>query len=129
MNKQITIKDLLANKEQLKKKNAEKETLYIKSLAGNITIIEPSKALCMEVIEMAQDNARSDKADAYMVYNCVVEPNLKDAGLQKEFGCVEPTDIVDILFKSGETASITGHCLQLAGYGRGLKKVDNDLKN
>ena len=76
---------------------------------------------------MAQESA--EKADAYNVYHCVGEPNLKDKELQKEFGCVEPTDIADMLFKPGEVASISGHCLQLAGYGNGLQKVSSDIKN
>lgn len=129
MSKPISITDLLARKDQLKKKKQATETLYIESLDANITIKEPSRQFCVEALEMVQDPTRSDKADAHVVYNCVAEPNLKDKELQREFGCVEPTDIVDILFKPGEVAAISGYCLQMAGYGKGLKKVDAELKN
>lgn len=129
MSKSISITELLAKKEQLKKKNQATEVLYIESLEANITIKEPSRQFCVETLEMAQDSTRSDKADAHVVYHCVSEPNLKDKDLQKEFGCTEPTDIVDMIFKPGEVAAISGYCLQLAGYGSGLKKVDKELKN
>lgn len=126
--KKLTIKDLLARKDQLKKKKQSTETLYIESLQGEITIQEPTRELCLESLEMAE-GGDSNRADAYMAYNCIVEPNLKDKELQKEFGCVEPTEIVDILFKPGEIAAISGYCLQLAGYGNPVKKVEKEIKN
>jgi hypothetical protein len=129
MTKSMSIADLLAKKEQLKKKKQATDLLYIESLGGNIRVQEPTGPICNETFEMAQDPTRSDKSDAYMVYNCVIEPNLKDKDLQKEFGCVEPTDIVDMIFKPGETASISTHCIHMAGYSSGLKKVDAELKN
>lgn len=129
MGKKLTIQELMAQKETLKKKKHRTETLYIESLDAEIVIQEPSRALALEAIEMASDDTRSDKADAHVVYNCVIEPNLKDASLQKEFGCVEPTDIVDMIFRPGEIAAISGHALQLSGYGKGVTKVDKELKN
>lgn len=128
MSKPITVKDLLARKEQLKTKKLATETLYIESLDGNIVIQEPTREIALEALTMTQGN-NSDKADAYVVYNCVIEPNLKDEELRKELGCVEPYDIVDKVFKGGEVAQISGHCLALAGYGEGVKKVDKQLKN
>jgi hypothetical protein len=125
----LTIKDLIERKEQIKNKKQKTEKLYIESLGGNIRVKEPSGVLCNEVFMMAQDPDRGDRSDAHMVYNCVIEPNLKDQELQKEFGCVEPTDIVDMLFKPGEAAAISTHCVQMAGYSDGLKKVEDDLKN
>jgi hypothetical protein len=129
MSKKLTIKDLLAQKAQLKQKKQRTQTLYVESLDAEIVIQEPSRALALEALEMAQDDMQSDKADPYLVYQCVVEPNLKDPQLQKEFGCVEPTDIVSMIFRSGEIGAISGHALQLAGFGQGVKKVDADLKN
>nr|WP_285842874.1 hypothetical protein [Metabacillus litoralis] len=77
---------------------------------------------------MVNDDAQAAKADPFMVYNIVVEPNLKDPNLQKEFGCVEPDDIVEKLFESGEISNIAQIGMELAGYKSGVKKV-NDLKN
>jgi hypothetical protein len=129
MAKKMTIADLIAQKEQLKKGKSRTQTLYIESLDAEITIEEPSRAIVLEALEMGQDDTRSDMADVYVVYHCVIEPNLKDARLQKEFGCAEPTDIVGMIFRAGEIGAISGHALQLAGYGQGVKKVDDDIKN
>jgi len=129
MGKQLTIADLLAKKEELKKGNRRTASLYIASLDGEITIQEPERSVALEALQMAQDDSRSDKADPYLVYHCVVQPNLKDQQLQKEFGCVEPFDIVDMLFRPGEIQAISGHALKLAGFGEGVRKVDEIIKN
>jgi hypothetical protein len=127
--KQLTIADLLAEKEKLKRGKRRTANLYIESLDGEITIQEPDRSIAIEALTMAQDDSRSQMADPYIVYHCVVQPDLKDAQLQKEFGCVEPTDIVGILFRPGEIAAISGHALKLAGFGEGVRKVDRDIKN
>lgn len=129
MNKQLTIADLLAKKEKLKQGNRRTANLYIESLDGEITIQEPERSVAIEALAMAQDDSRSEMADPYIVYHCVIQPDLKDQQLQKEFGCVEPTDIVGILFRPGEIAAISGHALKLAGFGEGVRKVDRDIKN
>jgi hypothetical protein len=129
MGKTLTIQELMAQKESLKKKEKRTERLYIESLGAEIVIQEPSRALALEGLEMAQDDMRSDKADPYLVYNCVIEPNLKDPELQKAFGCAEPIDIADIIFLPGEVSAISGNILRLAGYGKGVTKVDKELKN
>lgn len=129
MAKKLTIADLLAQKENLKKKKKRTLTLYVESLDAEIVIQEPSRALALEAIEMAQDDSRSDIADPHLLYHTVIEPNLKDAELQKAFGCAEPMDIVDMIFRPGEIGSIAGHALQLAGYGKGVRKIDEEIKN
>jgi len=129
VSKKLTIADLLKQKDQLKKKEARKTSLYIDSLDAEITIQEPNRSLCIETLEMVQDEARSEMADPYLVYHSVIEPNLKDSKLQEEFGCVQPTDIVEMLFRPGEISAISGHALQLAGFKDGVRKVDEELKN
>lgn len=121
----LTLKDLIARKEQMleAKKTPKRQDLFVKSLDGVITIEEPTRALVIEAQEMG-----SDSSDAYMVYQCVVEPNLKDTELHKEFGCVEPLEIVDKLFAAGEVVSISKQCLELGGYVDGVTVADT-LKN
>ncbi|SDZ19381.1 phage tail assembly chaperone [Tindallia californiensis] len=126
--KKVTINDLLEKKDVLKNKKHRKQNIYVPSLDGKIVIQEPSREICAEALEMANDGDVY-RSDAHVVYNCVVDPNIKDESLQKEMGCVEPTDIVDILFNAGEVASISGHCMEMAGYGSGIKKLDDELKN
>jgi hypothetical protein len=126
--KKMTITDLISKKEKLLSKNNTTEEIYIPSLDSSITIRKPSRALCLEALSMAQDANKQDMADIYMAYNCIVEPNLKDDKLQKEFSCVEPIDIVEKVFEVGEISSISGTCLQMAGYSDQVKAV-KDLKN
>ncbi|HZG81489.1 MAG TPA: hypothetical protein VEZ13_12040 [Brevibacillus sp.] len=129
MSKKITIAKLLENKSKLKNKKAKRQTLFIASLDGEIVIQEPEKSVALEALEMAQDSERENKADPYLVYHCVVEPNLKDPTLQQEFGCSEPFDIVDMIFQPGEVAAIGGFALKLAGFATGVKAVDDEIKN
>lgn len=128
MTKRLTITDLLKQKDKLKKdkKVKKKAELYVEELDANIVIEEPDRALVVDSLEMSDDSAGS--ADAYMAYMVIVEPNLKDKELQKEYGCVEPTEIIDMLFSPGTITSIAKHALELAGYNKTVKVVD-DLKN
>lgn len=129
MAKKLTITDLIAQKEKLKQKKQRTIKLYIESLDAEVVIQEPSRALALEALEMAHDDSRSEIADPHLVYHCMIEPNLKDAELQKAFGCTEPLDIVDMIFSPGEIGAIAGHAMQLANYGKGVKKLDEEIKN
>ncbi|SCY93032.1 phage tail assembly chaperone [Alkaliphilus peptidifermentans] len=126
--KKLTVTDLIKKKEQLKQKEKSTEELYVPSLDSYIIIQKPSRALCMEALSVAQNDSTQDKADLHMVYNCVVEPNLKDIKLQEEFSCVEPMEIVEKIFEAGEIGSISGYCLKMAGYSDSVKAV-KDIKN
>ncbi|WP_144940118.1 phage tail assembly chaperone [Paenibacillus sp. 32O-W] len=125
----MTVKDLLAKKDQLKQKKARTQTLYVESLDAEIVIQEPSRSVALEALSMVHDDEKSEMADIHVVYNCVIEPNLKEPELQKAFGCAEPTDIVSMVFRAGEISSISGHALQLAGYSKGVRAIDKELKN
>lgn len=124
MNKnKLTIKDLLQRKEAIKAKRVnETKNLYVKSLDGIITINKPDRSLCLDAMEMGENG------DAYMVYNCVIEPNLKAQELQEDYGCVIPMEIVEKLFEPGEIAGIARECVALAGYGDSVTVVE-DIKN
>lgn len=120
----LTIQDLVSRKEQMLKSKKQKKTkdLYVKSLDGVITIVEPDAALARDAQEM------EDAGDTYIVYSCVVEPCLKSKELQEAFGCVEPMEIVEKIFDVGEIPQIAVECIKLAGYIDGIKPID-DLKN
>jgi len=123
-NTKITLANIIARKEQMLegKKKPKTAQLYVKSLDGEITISCPDKALIKDIMDS------DDDMDEYLLYQCVIEPNLKDANLHKEFGCVEPTEIVNILFEQGEIKQISREIINLAGYGDSVKVVE-DLKN
>lgn len=126
--KKLTVTDLLKDKEKYQVKDNVTDELLIGRLGASITICKPERSLCLEAFQMGQDPKQTDKADEYLVYNIVIEPNLKDAQLQKAFGCVEPMDIVHKIFEPGEISSIAQSGLDLAGYAQRLSRV-KDLKN
>lgn len=121
--KKATIANLIARAEQRKKDKKEVRKLYVKSLDSTITILKPDRALVLESLNM--DEAEADK---YLVYNSVVEPNLKDTNLREAYGVIAPLDIVDEIFEPGEVAGISKEIVRLAGYGDSVQVV-NDIKN
>lgn len=120
----LTIQELVSRKEQMlgSKKQKKTKDLYVKSLDGVITIVEPDAALARDAQEM------EESGDAYIVYSCVTEPCLKSKELQEAFGCVEPMEIVEKIFDVGEIPQIAVECIRLAGYIDGVKPID-DIKN
>jgi hypothetical protein len=125
--KVISIAELLKRKDELKKSHNKTARLFIDSLESEIVIKAPDRQLAFELIAKAQ--AGDDTADAYAVLQCVIEPNLKDPSLQEGLGVMSPLDVVDALFSAGEIAAISGHILQLSGFGSGVKRVDDEIKN
>lgn len=126
--KKLTLVDLMKNKEKYQVKDNTVEELYIQRLDASITITKPDTALCVESFELGNNDNQAYKADAFLVYNIVTEPNLKDSALQKEFGCVEPVDIVNELFEPGEITNIAKFGLELAGYANSVDRVKS-IKN
>lgn len=120
----ITLKDLIARKQEIKNKKKEKRDLYIKSLDSVITVLKPDADLCLDSMDM-----EGNEGNDYLVYNCVVEPNLKDVELHKEYGVEEnPMQIVHEIFDNGEVTSIANECLKFSGYVDSVKVVE-DIKN
>lgn len=124
MGKKLTIQDLLKQKEDLKTKKNQTRELYVPSLDGTIIVKMPTRDQCVTAMSMDTSNG-----DVFVVYECVVSPNLKDKELQKEFGCAEPTDIVTELFQPGEITSIATELVDMAGYKNGVKRVADEIKN
>lgn len=80
-------------------------------------------------MDMTKDEEQAKNADAYMVYSMVKEPNLKDKDLQKAYGCVEPTDIVEKIFTFGEVGYIVNKGFESAGFDKGSVSVVEEIKN
>jgi hypothetical protein len=118
MSKKLTVQELIAQKEKLVKKKERTETLYIASMDAEIVIKVPTNALLLEAQGLGQEDAT--KADIYLVYQCCVEPNLKDPKLQEAFGCVEPMDVVSEIFLPGEVAAIADKIMGLGGFSGGV---------
>lgn len=102
--------------------------LKVERLDAVVTIEIPDTQLCMDALD-AKDDDTGAKADDYLVYTIMQEPNLKDKELQKAYECVEPTDILEMIFTRGEIADIASFALDAAGFKRGTVKAVETLKN
>ena len=120
--KQLKLSDLIALADRKKSRQREQKHLYVKSLDGIITVEKPDRALCVDALDM-------EDGDAYLVLECVVEPNLKESELLQAYGCVEPLEVVEKIFDPGEISLISQELVKMAGYGDDIVKVVDDLKN
>lgn len=118
--KKLTLTELIDNKDKYQVKTGEKKDLYVEQLDATISIVKPDRTTVLDSVE--------SESDDLLVYNIVVEPNLKDAELQKAYGCVEPIDIVSKIFDPGSIKGIAQAGLKFAGYESNVKAVE-DLKN
>lgn len=118
--KKLTLKDLIAKKEDIKNKKNETKQLYVESLGGTIIIQKPTRELCLEAWGMD-----SERGDTYLVYECVIDPNMKDKELHSVFECVEPLEIVEKIFEAGEVTAISKEIVKFAGYVDSVKEVKN----
>lgn len=129
MVKRLTVTDLLKQKEQFKAKKRETSIVKIERLDVEVVVEKPEKSLCLEAISMTRNPETADNADAFLVYSVLKEPNLKDPELQKAYGCVEPTEIVDEIFEPGEIAELANLALELGGFKKGTISVVEHVKN
>lgn len=120
---QLTIENLLQNKGIIEEQTGEKTTnLLIKRLGGEITIksLEPKKL--EQFIKEAQAGKSALEVNKKIIYTSVVEPNLKDKELIKEYGCkANPYDIVEKIFTITEINIIADKIAGLNGIG----EIDN----
>ena len=129
MKKVLSLAELIQEKAKYKLGGETKTaTLTVERLNANIVIEIPDNALCMDSLNH-KDDETGKKADDYLVYTIMQEPNLKDKDLQKAYECVEPTDILEQIFTRGEIADIASFALDAAGFKRGTVKVIEELKN
>ncbi|GEK30328.1 hypothetical protein KZO01_06370 [Kurthia zopfii] len=125
----LTLLQLIKEKEKYEVKSGVKEELYIERLDATIVFEKPDRALVLESIELSQDkDTDPGSADVHILYNSIVEPNLKDDELQKAYACGAPTDIVWKVFEPGEVSTIAGEIMKSVGYGSHIEKVEH-VKN
>jgi len=126
VNKRLTLTDLMKEKEKYQVKDDVTEVALVERLGVEVVLRKPEKSLCIDTMKMSRDENNDTDADEYMVYNTMVEPNLKDKELQKEFGCTLPTDIVSKIFEPGEISLLSEIGFELAGYKKGgVKAIKN----
>ncbi|AJK89643.1 MULTISPECIES: phage tail assembly chaperone [Lysinibacillus] len=124
--KRLSVTDLLKEKEKYQVKDDVTETVKVERLDVEVVLRKPEKSLCVDTMKMARDENNDTDADVYMVYNTMVEPDLKDAELQKAYGGTLPTDVVSKIFEPGEIAQLSEVAFELAGYKKGgVKAIKN----
>lgn len=117
----VSIKELIEKKESLAQR--KKQKYDIETSAGTMTVKLPTRSYVAEVMKL-------DGSDELLLLDCIIEPNLKDAGLQEAYGCLELTDIIGKLFDAGEIPALGRKVMELAGYGRDIHAgLHADVKN
>lgn len=119
----ITVKDIIKRKNQILKKRQSKKTFYVGSLEGDIVCNVPDTEIVMDALDMEGRNG-----DLYLIYNCMVEPNLKSPELQEAFELDTPMHIVEQILTPGEVSSLSIELLKCAGYHDSVKLVE-EVKN
>lgn len=112
----VSVNELIAKREELACRKKQKMT--IQTSLGEVVAKKPTTFLLTEAMGLEENN------DAYLVYNCVIEPNLKDKSLQEAYDCHEPMDIVNKLFDIGEVRAISSILVESVGVG---KKLDHAI--
>ena len=126
VNKRLSVTDLMKEKEKYQVKDDVTEVVLVERLGVEVVLRKPEKSLCVDTMKMGRDENNDTDADEYMVYNTMVEPNLKDPELKKMYGGTLPTDIVAKIFEPGEIALLSDIAFELAGYKKGgVKAVKN----
>ena len=101
--------------------------IYIKRLDATIKAKEPDNTLILEAIDILKENAH--ESDLHLVYNSIVEPNIKDSILHDTYNVSRPVEILDEIFTLGEISNISKTLLKYSGYEDNSVKLVEDIKN
>ena len=121
--KKLSIGDLIANADVIRAKKKETRELYVKSLNATISIMKPSRSIILDSHDLG-----NEEGNAFLVYECVTEPNFKDAALQKAYNATG-YEVLDQILDPGEVDNIAKELINYAGYGAGHVSIVDDLKN
>lgn len=121
--KKLSIGDLIANADAIKAKKKETRQLYVKSLDATISIMKPSRSIILDSHDLGNEEGNS-----FLVYECVTEPNFKDAALQKAYNATG-YEVLDRILDPGEVDNIAKELINYAGYGAGYVSIVEDVKN
>lgn len=72
------------------------------------------------------DFSKVYKQNTLVVLEGIVEPNLKDEGLQKHFGASTPKELAEILFQGGVMANLANTISVISGFS---DDTDEEIKN
>lgn len=126
-NKQLKLQDLINKAGEHRQSKNKTLEIYVKSFDGIFKMKKPSNALLLESLDIASEDAH--EGDIHLIYNSVIEPNLKSEELQESYGITRPVEIVDELFDLGEIKSISTILAESSGYGKDVAHLVDDVKN
>lgn len=126
-NKQLKLEDLINKAGEHRQSKNKTLEIYVKSFDGIFKMQKPSNALLLESLDIASEDAH--EGDIHLIYNSVIEPNLKNEELQESYGVTRPVEIVDELFDLGEIKAISTILAESAGYGKDVAHLVDDVKN
>ena len=126
-NKQLKLQDLINKAGEHRQSKNKTLEIYVKSFDGIFKMKKPSNALLLESLDIASEDAH--EGDIHLIYNSVIEPNLKSEELQQSYGVTRPVEIVDELFDLGEIKAISIILAESAGYGKDVACLVDDVKN
>ncbi|OHW62168.1 phage XkdN-like protein [Andreesenia angusta] len=118
----LSAKDLIAKKGLIEKKKTKNISIEVSEL-GVMIFKTPTTEDLMDA------NEYSGRAQDFLVFNCSVEPNLRNQELQEAFGVATPIEIVRELLLPGEIHNIAELLSSSAGFNDESAKLVNDIKN
>lgn len=114
---QLTLENLLENKGLIETQTGIKTTnLEIKRLGGEITIQSMKPQKLEEILKEVNSGKSLFEINKKVIYMSIIDPNLKDNNLLKEYGCKgNPYDIVEKIFSPTEIGIIADKIAVLNG--------------
>lgn len=121
--KLVSVAELMDRADAIKKRERRTAVLEIAGF-GSVKIVEPTKAMVEDGLQI-----EGEDGDAHLIAECIVEPTMKDPALLAKFGVPVADELVKVIFRQGDRATIARKILSLGGYdGSGVKVID-DAKN
>lgn len=112
----ITIDDLLKNQKKIDEEKNKTFTFYLKELDGEV---KAKKLTFEEFMEIEGKNA-----DDEVIYNCLVQPNLKTDELINKLGCKDnPVEVVEKILSRKTIKALSTKILEYSD----LVSKDKDL--
>ncbi len=120
----VTIAELIGKKDEIRNK---KNALYeLETSIGDIVAKLPTSSTVADAWAMSN----TMEGNKFLLFNCIIDPNLKDKQLQEAYDCLEPTDIVPAIFQVGEISRIASVLMERAGFGGDINyKIHKEVKN
>lgn len=126
MNK-LTINELI-NRADSGDKTEKYIEIYIKSMDSYIRVKKPDNELIIDALEVGKEN--SHDGDLHLLYNSIVEPNMKDTKLHDAYKVDRPYEIIDKVFTLGEISGIAKILLKDSSiFDNNAVSLVSDIKN